>query len=184
MKMLHNFLNFLPFIILPFRGNEQRRGKEKKTRHHREGKNFHLCRRRSSLAWKMFFLENRSFFFLKSDYSVRMRANGEDEKLTLTCIFRDFLHFPAWKFVPSLCAWRMHHIKMVKSSTSREKRRKMIEKLTYGWSGWDIIYRTDAFGINFSPEIQQTPVYMRQPTTIGKHMKIDKFLKKKRSCND
>jgi len=48
-----------------------------------------------------------------------------------------------------LCAWNaMHRIKMVKSSLAR--RRRMMETLTYGWSGWDVIYGTDAVGINLT----------------------------------
>lgn len=42
MKMLHSFLNFLPFIIRRLWGEERQRNQ--KLRHHREGRNFHLLR--------------------------------------------------------------------------------------------------------------------------------------------
>lgn len=56
-----------------------------------------------------------------------------------------FSAFSSLKIRFAVCV-KMHHIKMVKSMM---KTRERMGTLTYGWRGWDVIYGTDAFGINF-----------------------------------
>lgn len=184
--MLHNFLNFLPFIILPFRGNERRRGRKKKLNIIVKGK--------LSLVQKTLFTRLENVFFLRTDVEVFLarkvisaqsstsKLRGRRIDMYFDLYFRDFLHFPAWKSSPlGVCVKDAPH--QNGEVVDIEKRKKMIETLTYGWSGWDIIYRTDAFWINFSPELQQTPVYMRQPT-IEKKEKENRYIVKKGSGND
>lgn len=116
-------------------------------------------------------------FFLFALLRNRWWCGGGNDLLSCACSLRkakearfpfEFsLHFPAFS------AWRMSgrcsRIKMVKSlgGWGRWRRKRMMETLTDGrWSGWDIIYGTDAFRINFRFAIEaresQTPVYMRQ----------------------
>lgn len=156
MKMLHNFLNFLPFIILQHFGKERKEGK--KLRHHHEGKNFHLLRALShgkcfsstiDVKKKMWVREER-----RNGKSCCAHVKNEKEgKGKLDWVFRQrFSAFFSLKsMIANLCACG----RCITSKWWRHRcmERKMMKTLTYGFEPTgSVIYGTDAFRINFLSE--------------------------------
>lgn len=129
-----------------------------------------------SFSWKMFFLENRCRKAkrgrkgMMSAHENKQRGRklmftetGKKTRLSLCFPSEIFCIFQP-ETTARCCMRETCITSKWWSRRRRERKKKMMEKLTYGWSGWDVIYGTDAFRINFPSGACETPVYMRQPT--------------------